>query len=521
MARDNFTKAVIEKLRTRVANRCSNPSCRVPTTGPSANKETPTIIGVASHITAAAIGGPRYDPTLTEKARKSMDNGIWLCSNCSVLIDRDIGTHSVELLKQWKIEAEQLAKQELGKKLPHKNDAVDTLTTALTGQSTRLIPDAISNVHKASAKVLEALDPRFAVKSTFSDGITNFKIFAKQDVSVSMNIKEEYAQEYSDKFKQLIEHGLDLTISGSAINFEGSRLLEEISANLANGTLKLSPKKTNATQKIWLINKSSSLVENFDDVYGEITPGRQTVSFSGTACGDIFTFNYQLNTKTGSNNATVNVTIGFTKWANLDVRALPYFNKIFGLLEKMTTEWDLITALEISGSEVFRSKGFTLDSSEMLINTFQVLSIIEDARRLARSTNTRIVFNPSFSFTDDEYNSFRNAVSIANGKVVFRESDFRGNISTDYVVDKEYKSLEKLLQCREPMDFEFVETNESTLRIFGQDILLPKKIWRIKAVRPLIGTIDVEQLAHGDIVKIEWVPAEGFEARIEFEKSTH
>lgn len=50
MARDNFPKKVIEKLRARVAHRCSNPSCRVPTSGPSSDNkvnndfiETPTL----------------------------------------------------------------------------------------------------------------------------------------------------------------------------------------------------------------------------------------------------------------------------------------------------------------------------------------------------------------------------------------------------------------------------------------------------------------------------------------------
>lgn len=519
MARDNFTQAVIEKLRTRVANRCSNPNCRVPTTGPSCNKVKATIIGVAAHITAAAVGGPRYDSSLTEKARKSMDNGIWLCNNCSVLIDRDIGSYSVELLNQWKIEAEKNAKQELGQKLPHKNDAVDTLTTALTGQSNKLIPNAISNVHKASTNVLEALDPRFAVKSTFSEGTTQFGIFAKQDVSVSMNIKKEYAQEYTDKFAQLVEHGLDLTISGSAISFEGSKLLEEISANLANGTFKLSPQKNIATQKIWLVNRNTSITESFDDIHGEIAHGRKTVSFAGTACNDLFTFKYQLGTKTESNIATVNATIGFLKWSGLDVRSLPYFNKIYSLYEKLSTGWDFVTALEIDGSEIFRSKELTIDDNDLLENTFQVLRIIDDARILARSTNIRITFDPNFSFTDNEYCDFQNAVRAADGKFVLGKADLAGNISTNLIVDKEQGNLDRIQQCTEPMNIEYVETDRSALRIFGQNILLPNKIWHIHAVRPLLSTAVNEELPHGSLINIEWIPADGFEARLEFEKA--
>ena len=56
--RDNFSKQVIEKLRPRVANRCSNPDCRVPTTGPNLDIQKVSNIGIAAHICATARGGP-------------------------------------------------------------------------------------------------------------------------------------------------------------------------------------------------------------------------------------------------------------------------------------------------------------------------------------------------------------------------------------------------------------------------------------------------------------------------------
>jgi hypothetical protein len=46
-------------------------------------------IGVAAHITAASVGGPRYDASLKPKQRAAIENGIWLCQNCGTMIDRD------------------------------------------------------------------------------------------------------------------------------------------------------------------------------------------------------------------------------------------------------------------------------------------------------------------------------------------------------------------------------------------------------------------------------------------------
>ena len=70
-------------------------------------------IGEAAHITAAAAGGPRYDPSLSHLDRRSFSNGIWLCRNCARLIDADERGFTVELLREWKKKAETAALEDL------------------------------------------------------------------------------------------------------------------------------------------------------------------------------------------------------------------------------------------------------------------------------------------------------------------------------------------------------------------------------------------------------------------------
>lgn len=106
MGRDNFTQKTLDIIGKRVGFLCSNPNCRKPTVGANEHKGKPTIIGIAAHITAAASGGPRFDESLSEKQRKDIDNGLWLCSNCASLIDKDENKYPVELLRQWKNDAE-------------------------------------------------------------------------------------------------------------------------------------------------------------------------------------------------------------------------------------------------------------------------------------------------------------------------------------------------------------------------------------------------------------------------------
>jgi hypothetical protein len=64
-------------------------------------------VGFAAHITAAAEGGCRYDPSLTNQQRQDIENGIWLCGTCAKLIDSDEARYTVEVLRKWKRSAEE------------------------------------------------------------------------------------------------------------------------------------------------------------------------------------------------------------------------------------------------------------------------------------------------------------------------------------------------------------------------------------------------------------------------------
>ena len=70
-------------------------------------------VGIAAHITAASPGGPRYCASMTTNERSSIDNGIWLCSNCSAMIDKDKKKYTVDLLHEWKRQAEKNASDEI------------------------------------------------------------------------------------------------------------------------------------------------------------------------------------------------------------------------------------------------------------------------------------------------------------------------------------------------------------------------------------------------------------------------
>jgi len=108
--RDGFSKAIINSLAQRAAYTCSNPSCAQVTIGPLESSLIGTVnTGIAAHITAASLGGPRYNNAITSLERASIENGIWLCSYCANLVDKDESKYTVSLLKSWKEQREMRA----------------------------------------------------------------------------------------------------------------------------------------------------------------------------------------------------------------------------------------------------------------------------------------------------------------------------------------------------------------------------------------------------------------------------
>ncbi|MBL7704608.1 MAG: hypothetical protein JNM21_03565 [Taibaiella sp.] len=112
MSRDNFTKPTIKKLAERAHYICSNPECKKMTVGPHADPNKSTITGIAAHICGAKDGvkSPRYDKDQTSDERKGINNGIWLCHDCSDMVDKDEKCYPATLLRQWKKTHEEFIK---------------------------------------------------------------------------------------------------------------------------------------------------------------------------------------------------------------------------------------------------------------------------------------------------------------------------------------------------------------------------------------------------------------------------
>jgi hypothetical protein len=135
--RDNFPPKIVEILKKRAAFVCSNPTCKKMTVAPSESEDEKVLyIGRAGHICAASEKGPRFDKTMTTEDRASINNAIFLCSNCADMIDDNGGTdYSVEKLKKWKFDHENWTRDNLNKSIVSNNSSQTVFNVSSQNQT--------------------------------------------------------------------------------------------------------------------------------------------------------------------------------------------------------------------------------------------------------------------------------------------------------------------------------------------------------------------------------------------------
>ena len=88
--RYDFSSKTKELVARRVRFRFSNLKCRKATSGLDLTGAKAISLGVAAHIAAASMGGPRFDADSTRDQQMAVANVIWLYQSCAKLIASDL-----------------------------------------------------------------------------------------------------------------------------------------------------------------------------------------------------------------------------------------------------------------------------------------------------------------------------------------------------------------------------------------------------------------------------------------------
>lgn len=472
--RDNFSKDTISKLSKRVALLCSNPECRKHTSGPSSEKnDKVSSIGIAAHIKAASPGGPRFCEDQTTSQRKSIENGIWLCTNCATLIDRDVETYTVDKLNEWKAQAEEHARQNIGKKAYDNSDTIKQLSTAFTGQPLNISGQAIQNIHQAIETNLE--NENFAYKTSYIDGKLGYSVNAKDDNGILLKITLN--EENSMALEKCLETGS--TFEGNILNATCDEpLSNSIIEHNKNIDVKISPQGINCIQKIWIQNDNGD-IEYLDDINTYITTGTKAVSISGKSFKDLLEINYKTAlTPRNEDECELSFHINFNNWDMKNILHLPYFDKLFVLFKNLKKGWILNLKIEIDGNEAMRFAS-QVNSLRDIDEIVGYMNFINNGRIIAKRQSEEILFKSNYAFTDDDF-------KLINDSAYLYENKFStGTCTQDTSIGKMRISNEKPINTKES-EFSIIEPVGPKVQLFGKSIILPKRKFSFSNVVPQV-----------------------------------
>lgn len=207
MREADFSEHIKTVLCERVGGRCSNPDCKRETLGPHREGDKRLSIGEAAHISAASPEGPRYDARMTKEERESIHNGIWLCSNCHKLIDKNWKEYPTEELKKWKTIAEY--EQELrqkGKEIV----SFQSMQIERKKEALKLVKYANDNLHDVLEYSYKYWKMNFA--KSFSDPIDlqneiDTHYFMYEDALLYIN---KYIEISNELYEVINQYSLDL-----------------------------------------------------------------------------------------------------------------------------------------------------------------------------------------------------------------------------------------------------------------------------------------------------------------------
>ncbi len=521
MPRDNFSAKVVDRLRTRVAHKCSNPNCRVPTVGPGKEPLAVANIGKAAHIAAAAPGGPRYVATMGASERSSIYNAIWLCSNCATRIDVDQDKYPITLLHEWKRLAEHAADAEKGKRPPHPDDARNQLVAALSGMPAPFTCTAIHNIHSATEQALHGIDSRLRIETAYNQKSTTYIVHALENVNFNLNVPAPLAKEWHEAIQNLLDHGQDAKLPAAGVEVTGLPILEQMLSNLMQDSacIRLESYKKPAVQKLKLLKPDTQQSERFDDIVGNVSFGCKSLTFEGAACSGLILISLNIPWEQFGHGITFNLMVRFDEWDKVDLRYLPHFDKLLQLFEMLVADWQIDIGLEIEGLPVLRAKAnFPAEANDVWASSHLVLSHISLIRKIAAYMDTTVMYVSGYTITQADFLRIMEVVDIIEGRRVFDRLALNENPTCHLIAQDGVSNIRYLTENDIDKTIAIRTDNGEEIVAFGQTIKMPNIEVQLDGVRPKIRHGDVSAIKDGDVVLVEWEPSAEFRCSFRYLK---
>lgn len=511
MRRDEFKQSIIRKLRDRVASRCSNPTCRVPTISAGEQDLHSTVsIGQAAHITAASKNGPRFDADMTEEERKSIENGVWLCNNCARKIDVDPESYPTEVLKRWKVISETRSCEEIGKRLPSEDDGTKALITAFSGCQSNFLRTAIQNVVSSQINYLESLDPRLNVKINYSEGQVNYSVSPRESVDLGFKL---HTKEADKQFQELFRHGKDVKLPLSSLVVTGSELFDVLFEEV-DGYFKIEGEKLDGVMKVRALDDEGNVVSLFDDVRGRFFVGSESFTFQGRLYSDILGFEvkgYSDNCSKGD----FTIDVDYSEWEGAQIGTLPYFAKVFEVLSIINSGVLIEVVLEVRGERVLRGMPKSFSESEYIKSTYYFLDYISSCRSICENLGLNALFDSSVELTKNQLRDVVDCSDKLNGGMRFEKDQMSKELTHEMMIQENFENL-FLIKSIKSGTLKIIEPVDKTVTLFDLVHKLPYETIYLSDVTPRI--IEEKEVYYpGDSVKVVWDIGDDFHGLVAYE----
>lgn len=515
MARDDFSAAVVKRLRECVAYRCM--ICWTQTLGPSGDGGRGVSAGVASHISGAAEGGPRYNPKLTPEQRSAFENGMWLCAICSRKIDADKDTYTEPVLVDLRAKAIERARCEHGAKALQPGDAEDAVLAVLRRLPPKFPLSAIASVHGAAAARLSALDPRFLVETGYRNQQPVISLKPTQPVAFILHVPKEQAPIWKNGLEHLTSHGEEVALPMQGVFAQGSPLLEHLIDGHAgpDGQLVIGGNDRPAILHVCLVDPASGVLEPLPDFVGKAFAGTESFSVRSSACGGMLGLRVRGAWKEVSSLCSLTLSTNFSGWHGLDLRELPYLKTIAQLFARLSIGWRLSLTLEVDGQELLKATTNDLDSDSPLRDLIIEVKHVALAGALAKHLGSTIAYRSDSQLTWLEIEQVETTVAIANGRHRLERADLKTNPRCTLIAGIDGQEMAKHLSADDTFLVDAAEPEGETISVFGQLVKLPRRAALMYGVLPQC-SVDLSTLKAGDSADIEWIPTENFQLSYRF-----
>jgi hypothetical protein len=440
--RDDFPPRVKLELAKRVNFRCS--ICDNHTVGPKTGSDKAISLGEAAHIKAAAPGGPRYDPNQTREERRSILNGIWACTHCATLIDRDDSAYSVEELLRYKRNAENRAQERLRRRPAEQ---------AFASKSHSQIKRAVELYCLAEEERLEQLDSRFSASVSWGADGPVHEMRAREPVSPRITVNGGDRQAIVTALREVMEYGGARSFENVDIRLEGSPVFEEVDGPVKRFAISSEIRRSTLSVTFGSASESPAIV----DFVGEATGGAAGFRVSGTAYDGLLSAELRYSNQT--RDIDFKLHFGFERWGGKPLLRLPHFSKLVRFSKALETSTKLKLALTTDEELEIGAGEFDAGESQSLLHAFfgelQILRTVD------------AFFGLNLLMPADVDDVLRGAGDSDEmlALINIHESDTR-EVSMTLVPSEEYRALVEAVQDRSPGAARVEQKVE--MNIFGQ-----------------------------------------------------